>query len=100
VIADDECVNFALAVDEQADLTVNLTGKKRYLESQLMADDTLRRNAFAVKPLQLFNLSGTKSCRISEYFIYSRLSRSLCHGLSPAGGAHPAHAGGLRGWMC
>jgi hypothetical protein len=97
MIADDYRIDFAFAADEQADLAVNIAGKKRQPQGELRADDIFRGNAFTVKALYLLDLSGAQSCRISEYFIDSRFSRSICHCLSPAGGAHPAHAGGIKG---
>jgi len=59
MIAYDYCVYFALAADEQTDLTVNIAGEERQPPRQLRADDIFRGNAFAVKTLYLFDLSAS-----------------------------------------
>ena len=84
MIADDYRVYFALAADEQADLAINITGKERHSQGELRADDIFRGNAFAVKALYLLDLSGAQSHRISEYFIDSRFSCSICQYVPPA----------------
>jgi hypothetical protein len=43
-----------------------------------MADDILRRNAFAAEAFYLFNLSGAQAVSISENFIYSRFTFLIC----------------------
>jgi hypothetical protein len=78
MIADYCSDDFSFAADKQADLPVNIAGKKGQLPGQIMADNIFRRDAFAAEAFYLFNLSGTQAGSISENFIDSRFTYLFC----------------------
>jgi hypothetical protein len=66
VAAQDDCLNAALAVDQQADLTIQLKGDLGQCMGQLGGYDLGRIQLPTVKGLQLFYLEGFKAGDISE----------------------------------
>jgi len=56
VIADNNFADFSLAVDQQADLTVDFPGKKRYLTGKIIGNDAFRGDALISEALQLFDV--------------------------------------------
>jgi hypothetical protein len=78
VVADYCGDDFSFAADKQADLPVNIAGKKGQLPGQIMADNIFRRDAFAAEAFYLFDLRGAQACRISENFIDSRFTFLIC----------------------
>jgi hypothetical protein len=62
-------VDFPPPADHQADLSVDITGKKTKLPGQFRGNDLFRRNAFTIQAFQLFDLTGTKTSCISRKFI-------------------------------
>ena len=69
VVPEDNHADFALAVDEQADLPVERAGKKGQFAREVVADDIFRRDAAAVETFQGFDLPGAKPRCVAEYFM-------------------------------
>ena len=69
MVSDYDGTDFALAVDEQADLPVDITGKKGQKPREILSDDIFRRDALVAETLYLLDLRGAQSCRISSNFI-------------------------------
>jgi hypothetical protein len=66
MIADNNCIYFAAAVDQKADLPIDIPREAAYLGGQFRSDDIFRRNAPAIKSFQLTNLQSAKPSGISK----------------------------------
>jgi hypothetical protein len=57
----------AAPVDEDADLTTDLTGQLRQLAGELVAHQPLRREATPHETLELADLGGFEAVGVAEY---------------------------------
>lgn len=78
VIAQNNHRDFALAADQQPDLPVEFSRKKRYFPGQIVVDDIFRRDGAAIETFQGFDLLGAKSGCIAEYLVDGVSSLQIC----------------------
>lgn len=69
VVSENDHADFALAVDQQTDLSIEIAGKKGYLPRQVIAENSFRRDAAVIKTFQRLDLLGAQPRCIAEYLI-------------------------------
>ena len=90
-VADDHVLDRAAAIDQHADLAMQLRRLCRELRRELRRDDLGRSDATAVQPLQRLDLARLETLSIARYlFSVALVVRNLpvaaagCHGYSRA----------------
>ena len=75
VISDHRIGHITPAVDQEADLPVDLSGKRCNLTGQFAGDDLALGGLSAVKPLQPLELACLEACGLAVYLLYIAVPR-------------------------
>ena len=72
-VADHHVLDGATAIDQHADLAMQLGCLLRELACELRRHDIGRRNTTAIEPLECLDLGGVQTTRIARYlFVHAR----------------------------